>query len=427
MNEKKIVIIGGSIAGCAIGVLLQKLGLKFVILEKSSGKIGSGSGITLPEDIIKQCMVLDLFDINIPRLSIKSRTMLRKENESSKTFWTQSIHLNTLNWMHVYENLRKRIDPKNYCVNTEVVSIKKFNDVYCIETTKKMYEADLVIAADGIDSLVRAQLFPGALSQYAGYVAWRGVIDESKLFDNKFFENNIPYYFFPGGHILLYKIPSKNYINSGHKLLNWVMYEDRRGKSVEKFLTAKDGKQHTRSLPVGTLSQDHLSYLKEFSKKVLPKEIDDIIRKTEHPFIQAVFDFQQSQYKNHSVIFVGDAAITLRPHTASGVLKALSNAITLYRLLKSNANNTLDMLVSRWIQEQNQINSEETPKAKAMGDGLVTNSPDWSTMDHEKTTQWWNKLMSGKRWYATDLNYSNFFFNTERQTVNIGTKFVSKL
>ena len=34
MLEKKIIIIGGSIAGCAIGVLLQKLGLNFVIIEK---------------------------------------------------------------------------------------------------------------------------------------------------------------------------------------------------------------------------------------------------------------------------------------------------------------------------------------------------------------------------------------------------------
>jgi 2-polyprenyl-6-methoxyphenol hydroxylase-like FAD-dependent oxidoreductase len=41
--------------------------------------------------------------------------------------------------------------------------------------------ADLLVAADGIQSTVRGQLLPAAAPRYAGYIAWRGLIDMAEL------------------------------------------------------------------------------------------------------------------------------------------------------------------------------------------------------------------------------------------------------
>ena len=41
--------------------------------------------------------------------------------------------------------------------------------------------ADLLVAADGVQSTVRRQLMPAVEPRYAGYVAWRGLADMAEL------------------------------------------------------------------------------------------------------------------------------------------------------------------------------------------------------------------------------------------------------
>lgn len=404
MRGKKVVVIGGSIAGCAAAIMLQRSGAQVIILEKSSGRIGAGSGVSLPEVVVNQCIEHDLFDKDSACLAVSSRSFVRTEEyepNGQKTFWTQPIRAMMFNWVDIYQNLRKRIAPENYHTQVDVHRINKLSNAYQIETsTGQIYQADLIVAADGVDSTVRACLVPEVQPEYAGYVAWRGVLDEADFVNDHLFNEHVPYYVFPKGHILLYRIPGLDYPRTGKTLLNWVMYEDCREISLNELLIDKQGKQRARSVPAGMLTTHQLNHLHQLAQLV-PTPIRELIRQTPQPFIQVVFDFQLPTYACNHIIFVGDAAATLRPHTASGVFNALINALELARLIESNPAQELTDYVAMWKENQQVLLREEIQKAKCMGAALVSDPPDWKSMNQELTQQWWAQVMQGKTWYAT--------------------------
>lgn len=431
MREKNIVIVGGSIAGCAMAVLLHRLGAKVTVLERSLGQISQqGAGIMLPIAVIDQCIALDLFDQDTPRFVMHSRSFSRKLYSAStaEKFWEQAIQGAALNWMDVYRNLRKRLAPDCYQTQKTVQHIQKNADGYDIRTSDgKIIFADMVIAADGVDSTIRAQLIPNTKEAYAGYVAWRGVLDDATLNT----ENHVPYYVFQNGHMLLYRIPASDYATTKKTLLNWLIYENNPAISLCELLKDKNGQQHTRSISAGNLHHDQKEYLHLFARKNLPTAIADIVRQTLNPFVQTIFDFQLPAYAANNIIFAGDAAATLRPHSGSGVLKALMNAITFYTKLSENSAQDLSTMIAQWKILQTKANSDEIQKANMMGRALVTHSPDWNALDQASTDQWWNDVMQGKTWYATESVKSQSLFQEKiSSSENTGDKkpvFSSKL
>ena len=406
MFKKKIIIVGGSIAGCTSAVLLQRLGADVIILERSSGVItNQGFGITLPTTIIQQCTALDLFDHDIPQLPISGRSFSRTEDDEQnmRTFWKQPINASALNWNHVYQNLRSRIQSNTYYPNTEVRSIKKIDNIYHLTTaTGITYQADLVIAADGVNSTVRKQILPEVYPKNSGYVAWRGLVKIPTAMQQSIFNEHVPYCVFPQGHILLYAIPDKNNQQTGDTLLNWVLYENLQENLSGDLLPDNLKTQPIYSLAPNSITTSHRDHLRALAQIALPDNIAALVCETQSISMQAVVDFKLPEYPDNQCIFVGDAAATLRPHTASGVFKALTNGIELATIFKAGYDR-IHEITDQWKKKQQLAITEEVQKAKAMGDALVMHPPNWIDMDHASADAWWACVMQGKTWYATKL------------------------
>ena len=77
-------------------------------------------------------------------------------------------------------------------------------------------KTDLLVAADGFRSSIRGLLLPKVQPEYAGYVAWRGVVQESDLSADvlKVFEDNFTFFRMAESHILCYLIPAKREIRA---------------------------------------------------------------------------------------------------------------------------------------------------------------------------------------------------------------------
>ena len=367
--------------------------------------------------MIQQCINYNLLDENIPFLKAKSRTFSRKDTQhNSVNFWKQDLQVATLNWNHIYESLRSRVDLEKYHSNSEVKFIKKTNNKYLIQThDDRFFEADYLIAADGSNSFIRNMVVPDTKLSYSGYVAWRGVVEllEEEILE---FESSIPYYVFKNGHILLYQIPDLSYQKTGKTLLNWVLYQKFSESDLQELLIDKKGIKHTNSISAGYLRKNHFAHLKLLIENSLPNHVIDIVNRTKEPFLQVVADFGHFDYDNNDIAFVGDAALTLRPHTASGVLKALRNSIDLFNILNTQ-DFDFEKSILIWKEQQKSDASEDVVKSVIMGQNLVINTPDWFKMNHSLTEAWWNKIMSGKTWYAIRVSDHSIFKQQSKKNV----------
>lgn len=378
-------VIGGSIAGCAIAHLLLKSGAQVTVLERAKTKlINRGAGIVLPWQLLQKLVQLCLFDAGIPHTTAKGRAFYiqKKDLPTGMKIWQQPLEGAAFNWQDIYQNLVCRVPPENYVCNAEVVNLQCIGNHWQVQTAAKSYHFDFIIAADGINSRVRKTIFPDLRPTPANYVAWRGVTTRSDL---KF--DLIPYCMFDTGHIVLYQIPAPDFHLTGRTLVNWVMYEN----SPHDQLT----------LPPGHLSEQKRKYLHQLARDKLPPSIADIVCDAQLPFIQAIFDLQVPAYVKNKVCFIGDAATVLRPHTVSGLAKALMDGISLAQVFANADQDNLDQRLAIWNQTQIAEATQQVKLAKNMGRELVTNPPAWSEMNGALMNEWWQAVLQGMPWYLT--------------------------
>lgn len=404
---KRIGIIGGSIAGLTAGIRLRQAGYDVTILERSiRPHEGRGSGVAMPGTLVQKCIDLNLFDSNIPRLQVSNRSFSIRDlafTHQTRQIWDQPIFLTPFNWADIYSNLLKRFPSERYLRGNNVTSVYQNNQGCYVETNdSSVYEFDRIVAADGIGSIVRKTLFPENSLQYANYIAWRGLIDEETIVNDELFNMHGPCFMFSNGHLLMYRIPAADYTTTGRLLLNWVMYECTDDRNI---LKDKEGNHRSISIPPGMLSHGQIQHLHSLANQVLPAQIANIICQTKEPFIQAVFDYQAPNYVVKRVCLLGDAGDTKRPHTASGLVSALEGAISLASALDPSVQDMEGSLI-QWNKSQLSAAQMQSSLAKILGRALVTEPPKWESMDQESTNQWWNDLMSGKSWYATDKKSS---------------------
>lgn len=234
----------------------------------------------------------------------------------------------TYNWGPLWHELRGRVpESADFRSGTTVSAVEVTPDGVELATGSGSERFDVVIGADGYRSAVRTAACPEVRPRYAGYLAWRGAFAADRLMAPELWpDEDCVYAVFPGGHVIIYRIPD----GRGGLRVNWVLYTAPPPDLDLRF-------DNPTSLPPGTLAATLHIRLAHIADTQLAPYWGQLVRTTtaDELFVQPMYDFTAPHYATGRLVLAGDAATVARPHTGGGAVKALQDATALEACLTS--------------------------------------------------------------------------------------------
>ncbi|MCD1627475.1 flavin-dependent oxidoreductase [Seohaeicola saemankumensis] len=182
-----VLIAGAGIAGLAMGLTLHQLGIPFRIYERVGEMRPLGVGINIQPNAVRELYDLglqprlDAIGVRTRQYGFYTKTGLEIWAEPRGQFagytWPQySIHRGQLQMM-LLDELRLRAGADCVVTGAGVLRYEtRPQSVRLILSDGTTAEGDLVIAADGIRSAIRAQMLPDEGEPiWNGAIMWRGV------------------------------------------------------------------------------------------------------------------------------------------------------------------------------------------------------------------------------------------------------------
>ncbi|MDY6941205.1 MAG: FAD binding domain-containing protein [Cyanobacteriota bacterium] len=337
--DRRAIIIGGSLGGLFSGILLRAIGWEVDIYERSRQDLSSrGGGIVLQPEIVE---AFDRVGVAYEApLGVVANERLYLERDGSIA-WRTNMRQTLTSWNMLYGTMRRHFPGDRYHRGKTLMEIEQHDDrVTAIFSDGTRDTASLLIGADGAHSTVRQHLLPGYTPHYAGYVAYRGLVDERELPKEtaNLLTERFVFYQFPNSHILQYVIPGEDEsLVRGKRRFNWVWYVNYDEMTeLPSILTDKTGKRRDASVPPGAIAPQVEEQMRAYADRVLPPPFQRLVGATKEPFVQAILDLGVPQMAFDRIALVGDAAFIPRPHTAAGVSKGAANAISLTDALVAN-------------------------------------------------------------------------------------------
>lgn len=368
MKPLRISIIGGSLAGLFAGVLLQRDGHDVTIHERSrQGLTGRGAGLVPQREVFQILRAIGIEHLADIGVVARERIFLNQAGEIVQTIREAQTQLS---WDVLYEQVAAHILPAHYRLGSQLMRVTDKGDgPATLDFADGSHaEADLVIGADGIGSVVRQALAPGhAENRYAGYVAWRGLILETALPARaSLLLDRFAFYLAPGDHALGYLVPGPRAETApGQRRYNWVWYRRVAEHDLRALFTDRDGHTHPVSLPRGGLSSERREALRAAARMHLPPPFSLAVAAEETPSIQGIYDYEAPAMVGGRIALIGDAAFVVRPHTAMGVGKAAGDVMALRRHLDAEAD--LEAALARYQSERLPVGREIAALGRRLG------------------------------------------------------------
>ena len=312
--------------------LLLRAGHEVLVLERSTRSLqGRGAGIVTHEGLRQTLRACGAVVDETLGVAVASRVVLGPNGQTICN-WDHPQILTS--WGRLYSLLRAALPEAQHRLGASVVAVTQDEHGARVQLVSgEVLSGDLVVAADGIRSSMRQQLWPQVQPHYAGYVAWRGVCDEAAL-SRHTLRTLFPFFAFglPAGEQLIgYPVAgADDSTDAGQRRWNFVWYRPAAaGPELMDLMTDADGQHHADGIPPQQVSWRHIAAARAAARQLLAPQLAEVLEKTAVPFLQPIFDLVSPALAQGRVALMGDAAFVARPHVGMGVAKAADDAVCL--------------------------------------------------------------------------------------------------
>jgi len=298
-NLMRILIVGAGPIGCYAAQLLKKIGYEPILLEEhpSVGKPVQCAGIVSSK----------LISTLKPFIS-ESAIVNRINSFAINTPWTEEFYLNIPGVACILNREKFDLDigqGLDIHLKSRVTKIEKEDSGYRVYTEKsESFLTDLLIGADGTDSIVRKYMFDNYVSKYKN-------------------NNNLKINYYYG---MQYQIKLKEMYQGITNDSIQVYFDD----NIPFFLwIILENSKTLRVGVVGTLPENAKKKLDEYlyRKKIKGEIVDVIAGKIAIGYIPTYYD---------NIALIGDAACQTKPLTGGGISYGIYSVRILIDCIKEN-------------------------------------------------------------------------------------------
>jgi len=364
--KPRALVIGGSLGGLFAANLLHDLGWDVDVYERVPDDLASrGAGIGTHDELLSVLGRLGIAMDERLGAQVGDRVCLAREGTTvHRAPWGHIMS----GWANVYRPLKERFPAQRYHFGKSFEELdQRGSEVVARFSDGSQAAGELLIGADGLRSAVRGQLFTGLEPAYAGYVAWRALVDEHALpAELRRRLGNIYWFGLPPGEMIVaYPVPARDGA-PGHRDWNVVWYRPIVGdEALRDMCTDATGRHHGPAIPPPLVRPEVIAALKRDARALLAPLIAELVERSQ-PFFQAIFDVESPRLAVERVCLLGDAAFVARPHVGMGVTKAALDALCLRRSIEMHSE-SLETALARYDRLRGEFGRRSVARARRLG------------------------------------------------------------
>ena len=366
MSQQGVLVIGGSMSGLLAAIMLYRNGRKVDVFERVPGELaGRGAGIVAQPGLIAR---LDMIGPSNARTWREKQPATHPDRDGRVTITGTCPQVFTA-WERLYRLLRDAFPADRYHRGTTFTAFEqRGRGIVAHFADGRAVEGSVLIGADGLRSTVRQRCLPDIAPLYAGYVAWRAMIPESRLppaIHHELFDA-MTFCLPPGEQFLGYPVAGPDGdLRLGQRRYNIIWYRPAdEVKELPWLLTDDSGTVHSISIPPTLIRRDAIAEMRAAAERLLAPQLREIVRLIDEPLLQPIYDLASPRLAFDRVAIIGDAAFVARPHVAAGVSKAADDAAALVEALDSS---DVEPALRRFEKERLPENNRIIERARHLG------------------------------------------------------------